>query len=150
MKLMQMKHLNNGNNKSLLIFVAIILFTIDLAAQLIPSPIIGNGMVIQRGKEFPFSGKAAPGDKVVVALNKKTVTTTTSSDGKWRLKFPVMKEGGPYTLTITAAKQKLSFIDVYVGDVWLASGQSNMAMRLKESADGVQEASTSNNPLIRR
>jgi sialate O-acetylesterase len=81
-----------------------------------------DGMVVQRGKPIPVWGKADAGEKVSVTLEKKTFTTTAAADGHWRVDLPKMKAAGPLTLKVNDREIK----DVWVGDVWLCSGQSNI------------------------
>ena len=82
-------------------------------------------MVLQHNTAVPIWGWADPGEKVTVKLGKQSVSTTTGSDGKWMLKLNKLMAGGPYTLTATG-KNTLTVNDVYAGEVWVCSGQSNM------------------------
>ena len=100
-------------------------------AQLSTSPIFTNGMVLQRGREIPVWGKAVAGDSVYVKLNGFTGKGKTGTDGRYLVKLPSMDAGGPYSLEITSGTTTLTRTDVYVGDVWFASGQSNMAFKIE-------------------
>lgn len=62
----------------------------------------------------------------------QTLTSQAGPDGRFSATLPPMKAGGPYTLNVRAGNEQLSFDSVYVGEVWLCSGQSNMEMRLRE------------------
>lgn len=86
-----------------------------------------NGMVLQRNQPIPVWGKADVGETVTITLNKKTVTTTANSDGRWRVDLPKMKAGGPYQLTVN----EVAIDDVLIGDVWLLSGQSNIDVTIE-------------------
>src|SRR5688500_10086930 len=82
-------------------------------------------MVLQRNSPLKIWGWASPREAVAVTLNKKTYKTVTGADGKWSRVLPAMKEGGPYTMTVKGSNE-ITIKDILVGDVWLASGQSNM------------------------
>ena len=58
------------------------------------------------------------------------------ADGCWRLTLPALPAGGPHTLTLTAGQEQVVFPDVWLGEVWLAGGQSNMELTLANSRDG--------------
>lgn len=88
--------------------------------------IFGDHMVLQQKMQFPVWGTARPQSTVQVVLAGYTATTVTGDDGNWFVRLPSMNAGGPYTLHILG-DQELHFKDVMVGEVWVASGQSNMA-----------------------
>lgn len=99
------------------------------------SPIFGDHMVLQRGKLNTFWGWTQPGQQVRVTIAERTAETTAAADGRWQLSAEVPPAGGPYTITVEA-KQRQVLRDVLVGDVWLCSGQSNMAWPLRASQGG--------------
>ncbi|MVM29010.1 sialate O-acetylesterase [Spirosoma sp. HMF4905] len=111
--------------------------------------LVSDGMVLQRDVPVNLWGWAKAGESVSITLNGQSGTTTTGEDGKWALKLPAMKAGGPYQMQIKGSNQ-LILNDVMVGDVWLCSGQSNMVLpmeRVKERyADLIAQA---NYPAIR-
>ncbi len=84
---------------------------------------LSDGMVVQRGVPVPIFGKAPAGEKVEVRFRGGGVSAV--SDGKWKVHLPAQKPGGPFTMTVRGANT-IELKDVYVGDVWVASGQSNM------------------------
>lgn len=95
-------------------------------------PLYGNGMVIQRDRPFPVRGTAAPNKTITVAYNGLTNSTTADAQGRWEVSLPAMPArttGGNFTISETGGNT-LTFVNVVVGDVWLCSGQSNMAMNL--------------------
>jgi sialate O-acetylesterase len=72
------------------------------------------------------------------------------SDGSWKVDFPAMAAGGPYSLEATDGKETATVGDVLVGDVWIFSGQSNMQMGLDEAVGGAEAiAAASKDPKIR-
>ncbi|QNN43614.1 GDSL-type esterase/lipase family protein [Pedobacter roseus] len=97
-------------------------------------PLFTDHMVLQRDKQIPVYGTANAGDQVEVEFNHLTLRTKADVNGKWKVFFKPMKFGGPYTLKLQAGKQYIVLKDVMIGDVWLCSGQSNMAFALKSSA----------------
>ena len=132
-----------------------------MMADLVASAITGNfgglslpevyndGMVLQRNKPLKISGIANAGDKVTVTIGNNTETTVASKDGKWSVTMPPMKEATGLTLTVTAGKDKLTYNDVAVGEVWVASGQSNMEFRLKHAKTYAEDKGNLNDPLLR-
>jgi sialate O-acetylesterase len=97
--------------------------------------LISNGMVIQRDQKIPVWGKGIPGKKVRVTLADLIGSTEVEPDSTWSLQFPSMAAGGPYQLQVN--EQIIQ--DVYIGDVWLAGGQSNMEWSLKSQVIGGEE-----------
>lgn len=98
-----------------------------------------DNMVLQRNKPLTISGIADKGEKVTVSINKNKVQAVAGSNGKWHLTLPSMPAGGPYTLTVQTKSKTLTYKDVLIGEVWLCSGQSNMAFMLKQSATAKDE-----------
>jgi sialate O-acetylesterase len=92
--------------------------------------IFSNGMVLQEDAKIPVWGWADPGEKVAVTLGTATQSTAADAKGAWRVEFPALPTTTtPLTMTVTG-KNTLKFDDILVGDVWLASGQSNMAFAI--------------------
>ncbi|MBG6233856.1 sialate O-acetylesterase [Pedobacter sp. CAN_A7] len=121
-------------------------------AQVRLPKLFGNHMILQRDAAIPIWGTAKPGSQVVVVLNGKRVKTTAGPDGKWQLKLPAMKAGGPHTLSVfegNNVEPAFDFSNVLLGDVWLASGQSNMEWQVQQSANAAAEIRNANFPAIR-
>lgn len=109
-----------------------------------------NHMVVQQGKPIKVWGWALPGENIVVKLANKQVNIKCNAAGKWDATLPAMAYGGPYTMQIMGAKSKLMYTDVYVGEVWLASGQSNMNFSINRPIrDANAVIDHDNYPLIR-
>jgi sialate O-acetylesterase len=83
-------------------------------------------MVLQRDLNVPIWGQAEPGEQVTVTFRKQTKTAAASKDGRWLVKLDPLKVGQAATLTVKASNT-ITFKDVLVGEVWVGSGQSNMA-----------------------
>ena len=97
--------------------------------------IISDGMVLQRGEQLKIWGKGIPKEKIRVSLANVVVSTNVAEDSLWVVDLPEIKAGGPYVLEVN----KEIFSDVYVGDVWLAGGQSNMEWVLDADVIGAEE-----------
>lgn len=87
-------------------------------------------MVLQRDVVLNIWGWASPGEKVTVRFNGKRSSAVTGSNGKWLVKLPAMKAGGPFNMELTG-KNKIVLKDILIGDVWLCAGQSNMVHQMK-------------------
>ena len=112
--------------------------------------IFGSGMVLQRDRALPVWGWSEPGETISVSFAGHTVTTKATDDGKWYAPLPpcpASEFGG--TLTVTGAKESLTFNDVLVGEVWLCSGQSNMVWEMRSVRDSAKEIANAKDPLIR-
>tara|TARA_Y100001972_G_C7661783_1_gene333919 strand:- start:2096 stop:3991 length:1896 start_codon:yes stop_codon:yes gene_type:complete len=94
--------------------------------QLKLARIFSDHMVLQRGKEIPIWGYGNPGENVTVRFSATVVSSEIDNYGKWKVLLPEYDAGGPYTLTITGNDSVISYKDILIGDVWLATGQSNM------------------------
>lgn len=113
----------------------------------LPSP-FGDHMVLQRDLPIPVWGWADPGEGVTVTLDGRSRTATAGADGRWSLRLDPHEAGGPYTLTVRG-KNTLERSDVLVGEVWLCSGQSNMAMTVSSCRNFIDESKTADIPRIR-
>lgn len=107
-----------------------------------------DNMVLQRDQDIPVWGKATPGGAVSVAMNDMARETTAAPDSMWEVRLPAMAAGGPYMLEISGATSQ-TFDNVMVGDVWVASGQSNMEWSVRNSNNAEAEIAAANYPNIR-
>jgi sialate O-acetylesterase len=119
-------------------------------AQLSLPPMFSDHAVLQRDKPVPVWGSAAPNAKVTVTLAGNPFTVKADRNGLWRVSLPSMPAGGPYTLMVASGKQQVSFADIWLGEVWLCSGQSNMEWRLEQAHNYAEEKPNSNLPMIRQ
>ncbi len=111
----------------LLIFVSLISFLSEAAAQIKLPAIFSDNMGLQRNAKIPIWGTGKPGQQITVKIHQQRKTTTADRDGKWRIDLAAMKAGGPYGLVVSGA-ETITFKNVMIGEVWLCSGQSNMEM----------------------
>ncbi|MGZ5506589.1 MAG: sialate O-acetylesterase [Limisphaerales bacterium] len=131
-------------------FVAFLLLaSITTKADVSVPHVFGNNMVLQREMPVRVWGQANAGEKVIVRISGREVSTVTDKTGKWSVKLSPMKaSNGPLTMTITGANT-ITFTNVAVGEVWLCSGQSNMGFGMNQVNDAKQEISEANFPQIR-
>jgi sialate O-acetylesterase len=110
-------------------------------------------MVLQRERPIHLWGWSAPGEKVTVELHGVSRATAGDTLGNWSVFLPPEAVGGPYQLTV-AGGNTIVLEDVLIGDVWFASGQSNMEMPLKGFAgaplkNSAEEIAHAGQPQIR-
>ena len=117
------------------------------AAVKLPA-IISDHMVLQQDATLPIWGWAEAGEEVSVSVAGATAKTKADAAGKWSVKLGKLKTGGPHTLTVKGTNE-LTVNDVLVGEVWLGSGQSNMAMRVNGANNFNHEQTTADLPQIR-
>lgn len=117
-------------------------------AQVHLPAIFSNHMVIQRDLPVHVWGLAAAGEEVRITFRGATRTVSADRLGQWQAYLPPAGPGGPFTLEI-AGTNKLSFSDVFVGDVWVASGQSNMEFQMQDVANADGELGHADQPAIR-
>lgn len=115
--------------------------------------VFSSDMVLQRNVSVPVWGLAATGTVVTVSFKDHEIEST-ARDGTWRVVFPPMPASSePQEMTISARLNSnvvtRRFTNVLVGDVWLASGQSNMGMRLAEVKGAKEAIASSTNPHLR-
>ena len=134
----------------LLLLAALAVAALPAAAQLQPFPTFASGAVLQRDAPIPVWGRAAAGAEVSVTFLGATATATADAAGRWRVELPARPAGGPFAMTIASGAQTRTLGDVYVGDVWLASGQSNMEWTLAQADGGPAEASAADDPQLRQ
>jgi hypothetical protein len=147
MKQFRYKFINN----SLLAAMTLLLFPLaESNGQLQTARIFNNGMVLQRETDIPVWGTSAAGATIIVTLNGNSDTVLADNEGKWKVNIPAMGPGGPFEMTISNGSQTITRSNVYVGDVYLAAGQSNMEMALSQSDGGAAEIASANNQTIRQ
>ena len=111
--------------------------------KIILPQIFQNGMVLQRRKPICIWGRATEGSEITVQLAGESSLAVTKN-GDWKTFLPPMEAGTGFTLRISSDSCEIAFEDVAVGEVWLASGQSNMEFLLRDDADGVSAIMTEN------
>jgi sialate O-acetylesterase len=119
--------------------------------------LVGSHMVLQRDRPVPVWGWADAGEAVTLTFAGQTYAASApDATGRWQATLPATPAGGPYTLTVRG-QNTLELTDILLGDVWLASGQSNMQFKVKDGNRGGyqptdnadQEIAAANWPNIR-
>lgn len=118
--------------------------------------VLSDHAVLQRDEPVSVWGWSAPAEHVTVTFHEQTVKGQADAYGMWRVWLQPEKAGGPYTLTVAgdATAAPLKRVDILVGEVWVASGQSNMEFPLAGFTgaplkDGEQEIAAANHPNLR-
>jgi sialate O-acetylesterase len=127
------------------ILLTLLLATATASAQVTLSPLFTDHAVLERNKPIPVWGTAAPNEKVNLTLGPSHTTATADATGAWEATLPKLAAGGPYTLTANDASAN----DILIGEVWLASGQSNMEFTLRQIADLPATLATVDHPNLR-
>lgn len=99
----------------------------------------GNSMVLQRQRPIRIQGTANAGEKVSVKFHGRKADAVTDNFGQWSVSFPAEEAGGPYKLQVKARSGEKTLSDVWVGEVWLCSGQSNMELKLSQVLTGKED-----------
>lgn len=112
--------------------------------------IFSDHIVLQQKMQVPVWGNAQPNSIVMVQLAGFTGTTKANAEGKWMIRLPEMNAGGPFEMKIWD-KDTIKVKDVMIGEVWLASGQSNMEYRVGTGvgSNTEQEIADANYPNLR-
>jgi len=110
--------------------------------------LFSDHMVLQQGSTATVWGWADPREVITVAFAGQQQTTITAADGRWRVTLHKLKAGKPHTLTVTG-NNSVVINDVLIGEVWLGSGQSNMAMPVSGARNFDFERTNSNLRQIR-
>ncbi len=110
--------------------------------------VFAEHMVLQRDREVPIWGWDRPGQTVTVTIGDKAQSARAAENGRWQVALPPLPAGGPHTLTITGSETR-KIADILVGEVWLASGQSNMEFALSGASDAASSIPAARRPELR-
>ncbi len=118
-------------NRIFTLLLSLALSCIGAQAQIVLPKVIGDNMVLQQGKEVTIWGTDTPGRKITVKFAGQTVKSTVAEDGAWEVKLsPMQASFEPRQMSISDGRSTVRLKDILVGEVWLASGQSNMEYRM--------------------
>ncbi len=128
----------------------LLIWSPGLLAEIKLPAVIGDNMVLQRGKVVSIWGWADPGEEVTVSVDWQAMrwSVRAGSDGKWAFKMSSPPAGGPYQMTLQG-KNSVTIKNILSGEVWVCSGQSNMQMSVQASANAEQEIAAADYPKIR-
>ncbi|WP_159799649.1 sialate O-acetylesterase [Flavobacterium sp. MK4S-17] len=133
--------------KRIILFMLALVFGQAYAKVTLPK-FFSSHMVLQREAPITIYGWADKGKTVSIEFAGKTLQAKADNKGEWSITFPAMQAGGPYTVNITE-DNKIIFNDVYIGDVWFCSGQSNMGWKLENAVNGEQELANASHEKIK-
>ncbi|MCX8036534.1 MAG: DUF1080 domain-containing protein [Candidatus Sumerlaeia bacterium] len=127
----------------------IVLAALSARAEVRLPHLLSDGMVLQQGAPIRIWGWADEGEQVAVQFLNQT-DTTIASRGKWMITLQPVKAGGPYELTVYGKNTPKPIVikDVYVGEVWVCSGQSNMQWALSQVENAEQHIAAAKNPNL--
>ena len=134
---------------SLLTTLCLISCAKTILADVELAPLFQDHAVLQHGKRVPIWGRATPGENVNVSFAGQSQITRATESGVWSVTLePLPPSSKGLTLTVSG-RNTLVVDDILVGEVWLASGQSNMGWTVGKSRDASIEVTAANWPLIR-
>lgn len=134
--------------KYVLVMSGIIFFCFQLKANIIMPKIFADNMVLQRNVSIPVWGWANANEKVEVNFNHQIKKTRADKQGKWMIRLDSEPAGGPFELTVKG-KNIIQIKNVLIGEVWICSGQSNMAFLVNEVMNAEKEMKDADYPFIR-
>lgn len=112
--------------KTILLVCACSLHFLVCHGKLRPAGIFTDSMVLQRDITNPVWGWASPGERIILYFDSVVISSTSDDRGFWRILLPGSDAGGPFSMKIVGESDTVVIKNILVGDVWLASGQSNM------------------------
>lgn len=142
------KHLQLSTLLIVIVLAALVALAIPLRADVTLPALLADHMVVQRGLPVHVWGMAAPHEAVTVSFRSETKSATADDDGRWSVYLSPSEAGGPFQLTIKGTNT-IAVNDILVGDVWVASGQSNMEFPMLELTNAQAEIAAAQNPKIR-
>jgi sialate O-acetylesterase len=138
------------SSPQLVLLVATLLHSlaISVRADVTVPALLADHMVVQRGLPVHVWGMAAPHEAVSIAFRGETKAGTADDDGRWSIYLSPGAAGGPFDLSIKATNT-IVLHDILVGDVWVASGQSNMEFPMTGLVNAQTEITAAQYPKIR-
>ena len=131
-----------------IVFCFLVFLGPALCAQPILPHLFSDHMVLQRDKPISIWGWADPGERISVRLGDSTGSAVTDGDGRWEVILPKRVAGGPFALRVEG-KSSIELKDAMIGEVWVASGQSNITYALSGATGGEEAISKAANSQIR-
>lgn len=125
-----------------------LLSTQPALAKLELDGMFNDHMVVQSNQPLTIWGIGTPGDSVGCKIGERKGIAKVSPKGEWKMTLEPLVPGGPYELVAVSSHDKLTLRDVYAGEVWLCSGQYNMAAKVKD-ADKPEDLPAQVDPRIR-
>ena len=141
--------MRNRNVRKL--FVVLFLFgSFSTNAQIRLPKLISDGLVLQRETSLNIWGWASPNEAIKLSFDNQTFQTKANNNGEWTIKLPPQVQGGPFEL-VFEGNNLVKVQNVWFGEVWLCSGQSNMELMMERVKDKYPTViANANNPMIRQ
>lgn len=130
------------------LILSLIFFVSCLSAETSMNNLFSDGMVLQRHAPVKIWGTDIAGQAVSVSINGKSTKATADANGKWTAMLPAFEAGGPFELEVQGSST-IMIKDVLIGEVWLCTGQSNMAFPLKWLSKNPTNPQNAKSPHIR-
>lgn len=141
------------NTKKYFLFFFSLLFTYPIFSQtdsLRVARIFSDNMVLQQHISASVWGWDKPGETIYLSLAEDEYKTSADSTGKWQIRLNPLNAGGPYDMVIeNSSRQTKKICNILVGEVWLASGQSNMNFSVAGVVSAEKEIEAADYPYIR-
>ncbi|MCU0724205.1 MAG: sialate O-acetylesterase [Planctomycetes bacterium] len=131
------------------LFLAVLLLAATARADPWVPSTYGDSMVLQRDRPVRVTGGAEPGERVSVRIAGKSGSAVAGPDGSFSVELPALRAGGPHEMVVKGHGPALVFHGVLVGEVWVCSGQSNMAWTVAASKGAAEEVPKADHPMIR-
>lgn len=136
--------------RNTLICLALVCLGAPLRADVVPAALFTNNAVLQREKPIPVWGTADAGEKVSVTFAGQTLATTADASGKWRVDLPALPANATPAELVIKGNNTITLANIVVGEVWIASGQSNMEWTVSNTYDkAIDIPASAKSPLIR-
>jgi sialate O-acetylesterase len=138
--------------KKYITLILLIVLASSISAQIKLPKLLSDNMVLQRHKPIRIWGWASANEKVTVAFNHQTKSTSADTSGKWQVMLKPENAGGPFQVLVKGKNEIIIIKNVLVGEVWVCSGQSNMEMPIADWGkinNYEQEIAEAEYPLIR-
>lgn len=119
-------------------------------ADVVLPPLFASGMVLQRDRPVPVWGRGEPGERVAVSYEGQEVITTVSDDGRWVVYLEAMAARLAGGELVVAGRNRLTFTDVVVGEVWLCAGPSGFEASLSQVERAPGEGIAAGSPWMRQ
>lgn len=130
-------------NKRNALLVCLLSFVLQLHADIKVPRFFSNNMVLQQQEEINIYGIASPAEKIMASFRNEVKNVLADENGNWSVTFQASNAGGPFIMELKG-ENLLKFSEVYVGEVWFCSGQSNMGWKLENATNGIEELQNAN------
>jgi sialate O-acetylesterase len=134
-----------------LLLAGFTLFSVSslVRSEITLAPIFSDHAVLQRDKPLPIWGRGAPGEKISVSFRGQTVRTTVDANGRWIVFLEATPASVEPSDLVVAGRETITLHDILVGEVWLASGQSNMEWTVANLREDERALAAVDLPLVR-